>query len=62
MVGDRGFVIEPVVREEAIEGYSETMRPVLRREVITEDKERQAVPQRHLFEPIPVPTSGHRER
>jgi site-specific DNA recombinase len=44
MVGDGGFVIEPVVREEAIEGYSETMRPVLRREVISENKERQAVP------------------
>jgi site-specific DNA recombinase len=48
MVGDGGFVIEPVVREEAIEGYSETMRPVLRREVITEDKERQAVGYRLL--------------
>jgi hypothetical protein len=48
MVGDGGFVIEPVVREEAIEGYSKTMRPVLRREVITEDKERQAVGYRLL--------------
>jgi hypothetical protein len=43
MVGEGGFVIEPVIREEAIEGYSETMRPVLRREVISENKQRQPV-------------------
>ena len=48
MVGEGGFVIEPVIREEAIEGYSETMRPVLRREVVSENKERQGVGYRLL--------------
>ncbi len=36
MVGESGFVIEPVVREQAIEGYSESMRPQLRREPLVQ--------------------------
>ena len=43
-----GFVIEPIVSEQAITGYSESMRPVLRREPLDEIKERP------LFEPILV--------
>jgi hypothetical protein len=38
-----GFVIEPVVSEQAITGYSESMRPVLRREPLDKIKERQGV-------------------
>jgi hypothetical protein len=58
MVGE--FVIEPIIRESAIAGYSKSMRPVLRREPLYQgrNKERQGVPQRHLFGPISVPASG----
>jgi hypothetical protein len=35
-VGDTGLVIEPIVREQAIEGYSESMRPVLHREPLAQ--------------------------
>ncbi len=38
-----GFVIEPVVREQVIRGYSESMRPVLQREPLAPNKERQGV-------------------
>ncbi len=50
MVGESGFVIEPIVREHAIAGYSESMRPVLHREPLaqTENKERKGVGYRLL--------------
>jgi hypothetical protein len=37
------LVIEPVVRERAIEGYSENLRPILRREPLESDCENQRV-------------------
>lgn len=50
MVGESGFVIEPVVHERAIAGYSESMRPVLHREPLAkaENKERKGVGYRLL--------------
>jgi DNA invertase Pin-like site-specific DNA recombinase len=50
MVGESGFVIEPIVREQAIAGYSESMRPVLHREPLqrAKNKERQGVGYRLL--------------
>jgi len=38
-----GFVIEPIVSERAVAGYSESMRPILRREPLGENNERQGV-------------------
>jgi site-specific DNA recombinase len=38
-----GFLIEPVVQEQVIHGYSESMRPVLQREALALNKERQGV-------------------
>lgn len=51
-----GFVIEPVIREQAIAGYSEHSVPVLRREPLDQavNNERQGVAQRSLLAPIPV--------
>jgi hypothetical protein len=53
-VGD--YMIEPVVREHAVEGYSEGMRPVLRREPLQQAENNYAVgsPRRYLFGPFPV--------
>jgi site-specific DNA recombinase len=43
MVGDSGFVLDPIVREKAIAGYSESMQPVLHRQPLqqAENNERQ---------------------
>jgi hypothetical protein len=50
------LVIEPVVRERAIEGYSENLRPMLRREPLSqaENNQRVGLPRRQLFGPIPL--------
>jgi hypothetical protein len=37
------LVIEPVVRERAVEGYSENLRPILRREPLEDNHEKQRV-------------------
>jgi hypothetical protein len=37
------FVIEPIVSDRAIAGYSESMRPVLSREPLGENKRRKGV-------------------
>jgi hypothetical protein len=43
LVVEAQLVIEPVVREQAIDGYSENLRPILRREGLEPDVEKQRV-------------------
>jgi len=47
------LVIEPVVREQAVEGYSENLRPILRREPVAQscDKQRVGLPWRYASRP-----------
>jgi len=58
------LVIEPVVREEAIEGYSENLQPILRREPLSPhvDNQRVGLPTRELFKPISVGAARPRGR
>ncbi|MGH3338272.1 MAG: hypothetical protein ACRDPL_05520 [Propionibacteriaceae bacterium] len=52
LIADTGLVIEPVVREQAIEGYSENLRPILRREPLGPGSDGQLKPA--IFGPIAV--------
>jgi hypothetical protein len=36
LIADAGLIIDPVVREQAITGYSENLRPILRRESLND--------------------------
>jgi hypothetical protein len=55
-VGDGDLMIEPVVRKHVIEGYSENLRPLLRREPLdqAENNYAKGLPTHYLFDAIPV--------
>jgi hypothetical protein len=54
------YVIEPLVREQVIEGYTEKMTPILRREPLykAENNDVVGLPMHSLFGPISVGVSG----
>jgi hypothetical protein len=55
-LGMRGeYVIEPVVRDVVIEGYTEKLTPIIRREPLytAENKHVMGLPIQYLFRPIP---------
>jgi DNA invertase Pin-like site-specific DNA recombinase len=53
LVADAQLVIEPVVREHALSGYSENLRPILRREPLA-DSDRDVRVEPPMFGPIEV--------
>lgn len=55
-MGDGDLVIEPVVREQVIEGYSDNLRPLLRREPLEQAENNYAagLATYQLFAPIAV--------
>jgi hypothetical protein len=55
-LGDGGLLIEPVVREQVIEGYTENLRPLLRREPLgqAENNYVNGLPTRYLFGRSPL--------
>jgi hypothetical protein len=59
-----GIWIEPIVTERAVEGYSESMQPILRREPLhqAENKYRVGLPIQYLFRPIPCGIGAPRRK